>query len=629
MTPNPPGTQRLEDAPQDPIGSMIQQLEVIRSDMLTLESQAEPLLKHLAAHRQASGRNLLHYIALRRHDIRELQEQLVLQGLSSLGRCESFVMANLETVLRILCQVAGSRVPPAKPEQIPVHFATGRSLLKRNTQDLLGEADEHSAPSIMVTMPSEAAENSLLVRDLLASGMDVMRINCAHDDPEAWAAMIHHLRQAQEELERPCRVAMDLAGPKIRTGPIEPGPEVIRWQPYRDAYGRVIAPARIWISPHVEGPHPAHTDLLLPVSSDWWQRIETGDQLQFVDAAGRNRRLNILQTQAQGVLAESTQTAYITRDTVVMRIPSADQTPEPLGNFGPIPAQENYLVLREGDLLQVTDAQTLGRPAQFNEQGHLLHHASIGCTLPQIFRDVRRGDRILFDDGKIAGVIEDHTDSELLVKIKRAKLQGSKLRADKGINFPDTDLKLPALTEKDLQDLKFIAEHADLVCYSFVRRAEDIQQLLEALQQFGHSDLGIVLKIENQQAFNNLPRLLLEVMRCNSAGVMIARGDLGVECGWERLAEMQEEILWMCEAAHLPVIWATQVLEGLAKKGLPTRAEVTDAAMGARAECVMLNKGPHIVETVHLLNDILRRMQQHQVKKRATFRRLRMADRLF
>ena len=93
--------------------------------------------------------------------------------------------------------------------------------------------------------------------------------------------------------------------------------------------------------------------------------------------------------------------------------------------------------------------------------------------------------------------------------------------------------------------------------------------------------------------------------------------------------EVQEEILWMCEAAHMPVIWATQVLEGLAKKGLPTRAEVTDAGMGARAECVMLNKGPNIVETVQTLHDILQRMQAHQSKKRSMFRRLRMADRIF
>lgn len=79
---------------------------------------------------------------------------------------------------------------------------------------------------------------------------------------------------------------------------------------------------------------------------------------------------------------------------------------------------------------------------------------------------------------------------------------------------------------------------------------------------------------------------------------MIARGDLAVECGYERMAEVQEEILWICEAAHLPVIWATQVLESLAKKSQPSRAEITDAAMGERPECVMLNKGPHIAAAV-------------------------------
>jgi pyruvate kinase len=90
---------------------------------------------------------------------------------------------------------------------------------------------------------------------------------------------------------------------------------------------------------------------------------------------------------------------------------------------------------------------------------------------------------------------------------------------------------------------------------------------------------------------------------------------------------VQEEILWMCEAAHAPVIWATQVLEGLAKEGRPTRAEITDAAMSERAECVMLNKGPHIEAAVAVLDDILQRMQGHQRKKSAMLRPLRMAER--
>ena len=108
-------------------------------------------------------------------------------------------------------------------------------------------------------------------------------------------------------------------------------------------------------------------------------------------------------------------------------------------------------------------------------------------------------------------------------------------------------------------------------------------------------------------------------------GVMIARGDLAAECGFERLAEVQEQILWICESAHVPVVWATQVLETLLKTGAPSRAEVTDAAMGQSAECVMLNKGPYILDAVRTLNDILQRMQDHQTKKRSMMRKLRLA----
>ena len=119
---------------------------------------------------------------------------------------------------------------------------------------------------------------------------------------------------------------------------------------------------------------------------------------------------------------------------------------------------------------------------------------------------------------------------------------------------------------------------------------------------------------------------MLAAMAANQAGVMIARGDLAVECGYERLAEVQEEILWCAEAAHMPVIWATQVLESLAQTGLPSRAEISDAGLGVRAECVMLNKGPFINEAIHTLDDILRRMGGHQAKKRPLLRALRAWD---
>jgi pyruvate kinase len=201
------------------------------------------------------------------------------------------------------------------------------------------------------------------------------------------------------------------------------------------------------------------------------------------------------------------------------------------------------------------------------------------------------------------------------------------LGREKGVNLPDTVLRLPAITDKDRADLAFAATHADMVALSFVNSADDIRELREMLSPLGDAQPAIVLKIETRRGFENLPAILLEAMKAPRCAVMIARGDLAVECGFERLAEVQEEILWLCEAGHVPVIWATQVLETLAKQGQPSRAEVSDAAMAHRAECVMLNKGPYIVQAVRVLDDILRRMHGHQSKKRSMLRELQLVAR--
>jgi pyruvate kinase len=254
--------------------------------------------------------------------------------------------------------------------------------------------------------------------------------------------------------------------------------------------------------------------------------------------------------------------------------------------------------------------------------GRLLEEPRISCTLPEVFPFIQPGERVSFDDGKIGGVVAGVEPGTVRVRITTCPPTGKKLREDRGINLPDTSFSLPALTPGDLADLDVIVDLADLVGLSFCNRPEDVESLQRAIQARTSRKLGIVLKIETRRAFESLPRILLTALREEPLGIMIARGDLAVECGYERLAEVQEEILWLCEAAHLPVIWATQVLESMNKKGVPTRAEVTDAAMGERAECVMLNKGPHVLEAVGILCDILGRMQEHQDKKSSLLRAL-------
>jgi pyruvate kinase len=228
---------------------------------------------------------------------------------------------------------------------------------------------------------------------------------------------------------------------------------------------------------------------------------------------------------------------------------------------------------------------------------------------------------VLFDDGVIeATVLARHP---FAAELQVDRISGKpRLKAEKGINFPDTQITLPALTPYDRQCLPFILKHADIVGYSFVQSVADLSGLQEAM--LGQR-IPIIVKIEKPGAVTNLPSLLLQGMQDEYFGVMIARGDLAVEIGFERLGEVQEEILWICESAHVPVIWATQVLESLNKTGVATRAEVTDAAMASMAECVMINKGINTVGVIEALKDILYRSGGHHQKKRYTFRLLSIA----
>jgi pyruvate kinase len=613
------------------VEDLIRELGSIRADLIDLERREAHRVSRVPESQQASTRNLLHYLALRRHDIRPLQEQLARLGLSSLGRAESHVLATVDAVLKVLHHLAGLAWQPQEGRAPTVGFEEGIDRLDAHTVSLLGAEPFERAVRIMVTMPSEASEDYLLVRTLLDRGMNCMCINCAHDDAPAWGRMVAHLRRAQQDIGKPCRILMDLAGPKLRTGPIEPGAGVIKWRPQRDPYGRVIAPARVWLMPEDRPePAPAPADASLAIHGRGLEELAVGDRMGFTHTRGAKRGLRIVATVGECRWAEATKTAYVApglrlwleQGHAAKRSRRRSCNKIEVGNLAP---REQTLILHQGDTLILTRELIPGKPATCDDKGRMLSPASIGCTLPEVFALARPHERIWLDDGKIGGIITAVTADQIHVAITEARASGAKLGADKGINLPDSDLKLPSLTAKDLDDLPFIAANADLIGYSFVREPSGIADLRGHLERLRGAALGLVLKIETSQAFQSLPDLLLEAMNGASAGVMIARGDLAIECGYERMAEVQEEVLWICEAAHVPVIWATQVLENLAKVGQPSRAEITDAAMGQRAECVMLNKGPHITEAVEVLDDILRRMQAHQTKKQSLLRQLRLA----
>jgi pyruvate kinase len=485
-------------------GSDLQELRALLAEVKALREDVE---RRGAEHRSGWGvsadksklppqiLNLSRYIALRSHDLADLQYRLAARGLSSLGRSESHVGLALDTLITTLKRLTGEA---GAPYPAPALAVAGPTELEVEADRLFGKR-QNSGPRarVMATLPPEAATEEL-VDKLVAAGMDCARINCAHDDPQAWAQMVEHVQKAAARLERPCRVMMDIAGPKCRIL-------------------RVKAPPKT--------------------------RLLRGDRVVLVDEL-------------------------------------REKTKEPI---------------------------------------------AFSLNFPELVDQLTVGSEVFIDDGKAAARVVSKAAGRAEIEVYAAREKGVRLKPGKGINFPSTELDLPPLTSKDFRDLDFIAEHADLIGYSFVQRVDDIELLQDHLVARApkREPPGLVLKIETPLAVRNLPSLILQSAAHNPTAVMIARGDLAVELGFARLTEMQEEILWLCEAAHTPVVWATQVLDNFVRDGVASRAEMTDAAMAQGAECVMLNKGPYLLEGVALLRDVLTRMDRHHVKKFARFASLK------
>jgi pyruvate kinase len=417
-------------------------------------------------------------------------------GLSSLGRCEARVLENLDAVIASLGALAGQPELPFRHPRAAA-FYRGNRFLRRHTDAVFGPSFSGRQVRIMATLPTEAAGDYAVVRDLVVAGADAVRINCAHDTPDDWSAMAAHARRAAAELGRACKVLIDLEGPRARTGRVS-----------------------------------AQADEL---------RVRVGDRVRLV--AGRPER-------------------------------------------APDPPQ-------------------------------------LECSLAEAVAQLRPGHEVCVDEGRTRLVVDEVAQGSALLRVTRVESKGV-LRSNKGLNFPDTELHLDPLTPKDLRDLDVVAREADIVGYSFVQSAADVARLQSELRRRTPDRLpAISAKVETAPAVLRLPEIIVQGAGTQPLAVMIARGDLAVEIGFGRLAEIQEEILWLCEAAHVPVIWATQVLDSFVRKGTHSRAEMTDAAMAERAECVMLNKGRYVVDAVEILDDVLGRMEAHQVKKTSRLRALR------
>jgi len=568
---------------------------------------------------RAGARNLVHYLALRHTDLRDLQEDLASLGLSSLGSAERDVLASIDMVQKALMRIMRRGESVLDEECTRVDLRNPSAQL--HNKAILGECSDGREVGIMVTLPTEAGNDTDLVADMIEAGMNVARINCGHDTAKVWKRMINNARAAAEDAGTDCRILIDLSGPKLRTGELPPGPRVIHVRPRRDALGRVLAPRRLRLIADDVLWHGKKITVV-PVARECIEFASVGDNIRIRDARGKKRTLKVVKKKGKDELTLETYKGIYIETGAKLRLERLETGETLTYRVGQLPAIEQSIRLNSGDTLILHGDSVKGGPAVEDADGNISTPAHISCQQPEVFEFVSDGARISFNDGKIGGTVRKASKRLLEIEIASAKPTGSRLRGNCGINFPGSQIRLPGLSVTDKTNLDFAIGRVDAVGLSFVRNSSDIMQLQEYLDQSTGERPGIVVKIETEDAFNNLPGLLLTTMRSYPAAIMIARGDLAVECGWERLAELQEEILWLCEAAHLPVIWATDVLNQESKKGQPSRAEITDAAMSQRADCVMLNKGPHILATINMLDNILRRMQGHQYKKTARLRRL-------
>ncbi len=276
------------------------------------------------------------------------------------------------------------------------------------------------------------------------------------------------------------------------------------------------------------------------------------------------------------------------RDELRLPIPLLLDTKGPeirTGNF-----KNGQVVLKEGDEFVFVNNNILGDESKCT------------VTYKELYKDVSRGSRILVDDGLVELEVTAIKNKDIHCKV----LNGGSVGDHKGMNVPGEEIKLPALTSQDIEDIKFgIENDFDIIAASFVRKAADVIEIRKVLEKNGGSDILVVSKIENREGIKNFDEILKV-----SDGIMVARGDLGVEIPVEEVPVVQKKIIEMCYRYGKPVITATQMLDSMIRNPRPTRAEASDVANAIYdgTSCVMLSgetaAGKYPVETIEVMAKI-------------------------
>jgi pyruvate kinase len=568
----------------------------VRKLYLKVSKQAAALLhpNYSTTQHRYSAHNLLAFLSYKNNVTSELITALRLRGLQ-LGSIQHMIHS-----LQIICSILGILSP------VHVDYTEDpQTIIRKRAANLFGDNPNKGSPHIMLTLDAKMISSPIL-EQFLTHGMTVARINCAYDDESTWHKIIQSVRHAESQLrskgqygEQSCKIYMDLAGPKLRIGPMEKTVFPLKITVKKDEYGRPAESKKGIISSTTPATKISDDKYDFEISvfpEDGIRHLKEGDHLSFLDFRNKKRNFLITKIVPGGLVVNLDRTAYLDGHTKLLNA-------------------EHQVTLQVMNLesktvrMQVKKADRLRIYLNQQYEGHYATEAgiaSISVNLPQAFSRIQKGHSVYIDDGKVHGIVKDYNTEFVDVEIIAPNIPIT-LKENKGINLPDSDVgfSVPALTKKDEKDLAFICRHADIAGLSFVNHPNDLRAINQLLHSYGKPDFPIIAKIETKKAVHHFSSLLLEGLTFSRFGVMVARGDLAIEIGFHQLSVVQEEILSMCRAAHTPVILATQILDTLAKKGIPSRPEMADLSLGSEFDCLMLNKGPFMKQAVQFLKETL------------------------
>jgi len=582
--------------------NILEEVRELRDFTADIEPQNEGCVN------QKSLVNMRQYLRLRQKDNTSLQEELTKMGLSSLGRSQAHILNSLDLIIEILSKCQNVSYEAVSDGALLIDEAEEIAAIRAAIFGGEPKLKKRSTTKIMLTLPSEAALDTSMIEEFANTGVGVFRINTAHDSAVEWEIMANKIASLNQNLhpQNKLKIYVDLAGPKIRTGQIKKVKAALKLEPQSKVYLARQTDEESFVKVPIDA-------YRFEVDEEFYKKAKKVKELLIATADDKHRTLNVISIEKGFIVCELSKKTKVDEDTLIYIDSKKNIISSKILN---LPDVTQTIRLHDEDMLFLSLEEMEGHERIADEMGETIEPAAIYCTQKEFVKDAKVGDKVYIDDGKIALTVTEKRESGLLCQVINVKAGGETLKEEKGVNFPDSQISVNAITEEDIKNLDSVVQFADIIGVSFAQNANDIETLRELLKAKNKEHLAIVAKIETKTAVKNLPFILEALMFHKFSAIMLARGDLAIEVEFENMSFLQEEILDLCEAAHTPVIFATQVLENQMKNNLPSRAEITDAAFAQRADCVMLNKGAFALNTIKKLEFILERMHTMFKKNR-------------